>query len=78
MSNYFFYRVEVDFPENPQHPIVYYRKERRCKSAKGADRQQNRMVNEACDDWRQYGFMRLSVSREPAEEVAQAPLHVRV
>ena len=65
-----FYRVEVDFPETPQHPIVYFRKERKCKTSKGMDRQQNRIVNEACDDWRDYNFRRLTVSRVPAEEVA--------
>ena len=38
--------------------------------AKGMDRQHNRMVNEACDAWRQYDFKRLTVSRVPASEVA--------
>ena len=64
------YRVEVDFAESPQHPIVYYRKCRKCTTAKGMDRQHNRMVNEACDAWRQYNFRRLTVSRVPASEVA--------
>ena len=65
-----FYRVEVEFAETPEHPIVYFRKEGKCKTAKGMDRQHNRMVNEACDAWRQYDFKRLTVSRVPAEEVA--------
>jgi len=51
-------------------PIVYFRKCKKCTTAKGMDRQHNRMVNEACDAWRQYDFKRLTVSRVPAEEVA--------
>ena len=64
-----FYRVEIEFDETPQHPIVYFRKEGRCKTAKGMDRQQNRVVNESCDQWRQYNFRRLTVSRVPADQV---------
>ena len=64
-----FYRVQIDFRETPQ-PIVYFRKERKCKTAKGMDRQHDRIVNEACDDWRQFGFHRLTVSRVPASEVS--------
>ena len=67
--NHSFYRIEIDFPESPQHPIVYFRKERKCKTAKGMDRQHNRMVNESCDQWRAYNFRRLTVSRVPASEV---------
>jgi len=40
---YSHYRIEIDMPETPQHPIVYFRKERRCKTAKGMERQHNRM-----------------------------------
>ena len=67
-----FYRVEVEFAETPEHPIVYFRKEGKCKTAKGMDRQHNRMVNEACDAWRQYNFKRLTVTRVPASEVVPA------
>lgn len=63
------YRVEVDFAESPQHPIVYYRKCKRCTTAKGMDRQHNRMVNEACDAWRDMNFRRLTVSRVPSNTV---------
>jgi len=66
---YSHYKIEIDMPET-EIPIVYFRKERRCKTAKGMERQHNRMVNEACDDWRQYNFKRLTVTRVPAEEVA--------
>ena len=69
---FFTTKYEIDFPESPQHPIVYFRKERKCKTAKGMDRQHNRMVNEACDSWRDYGFRRLTVSRVPASEVVSA------
>ena len=69
---YSHYRIEIDMPETPQHPIVYFRKERKCKTAKGMDRQHNRMVNEACDAWRQYNFRRLTVTRVPASEVVSA------
>ena len=65
-----FYRIEIDLHESPCHPIIFFRKERKCKTAKGMDRQHNRMVNEACDAWRDYNFRRLTVSRVPAEEVA--------
>ena len=64
-----FYRVEIDFAESPQFPIIFFRKERKCKTAKGMDRQHNRIVNESCDQWRGYNFSRLTVSRVPAEEV---------
>ena len=66
---YSHYKIEIDMPET-EIPIVYFRKERKCKTAKGMDRQHNRMVNEACDAWRQYDFKRLTVSRVPDEEVA--------
>ncbi|CAR63385.1 hypothetical protein SRSM4_188 [Synechococcus phage S-RSM4] len=66
---YSHYKIEIDMPET-EIPIIYFRKERKCKTAKGMDRQHNRMVNEACDAWRQYEFKRLTVSRVPAEEVA--------
>lgn len=77
MTQFSFYRVELDFPETPEHPVIYYRKCRRCKTAKGMDRQHNRMVNEAVDDWRSYGFKLLTVTRVPAEEVSQAPLRCK-
>ena len=48
------YKVEIDTFESPQHPIIYFRKAKRCKTAKGADRQHNRMVNEAVEAWRPF------------------------
>jgi hypothetical protein len=67
-----YYKIEIDFDETPQHPIVYFRKCGKCTTAKGMDRQHNRMVNEACDAWRQYNFRRLTVSRVPASEYVAA------
>jgi hypothetical protein len=69
---YSHYRIEIDMPETPQHPIVYFRKERKCKTAKGMERQHNRVVNETVDQWRQYSqqISRYTISRVPASEVA--------
>ena len=68
-----FYKVEIDTKDSVQ-PIIYFRKCKRCSTAKGADRQHNRIVNETVNDWRQFSsqIMRYTVSRVPAEEVAQA------
>ena len=66
-----FYNVEIDTVDAPQHPIVYFRKARRCKTAKGADRQHNRIVNETVNDWRQFSqqIRRYTISRVPADVV---------
>ena len=48
-----FYKVEIDTKDAVQ-PIIYFRKAKRCKTAKGADRQHNRIVNETVNDWRQF------------------------
>ena len=66
-----FYKVEIDTVDAPQHPIVYFRKAKRCKTAKGADRQHNRIVNETVNDWRQFSsqIRRYTVSRVPADVV---------
>ena len=66
-----FYKVEIDTVDAPQHPIVYFRKARRCKTAKGADRQHDRIVNETVNDWRQFSqqIRRYTISRVPADVV---------
>ena len=71
MTNQVFYKVEIDTHEAPLHPIVYFRKAKRCKTAKGADRQHNRIVNETVDAWRQFdGQIRLyTISRVPDDVV---------
>ena len=68
-----FYRVEIETIDSPQHPIVFFRKERKCKTAKGADRQHERIVNETVDQWRQFSqqIRRYTISRVPAEEVTE-------
>ena len=71
MTNTVFYKVEIDTVDAPQHPIIHFRKCKRCKTAKGADRQHNRIVNETVDDWRQYSqqIRRYTISRVPADVV---------
>ena len=66
-----FYKVEINTVDTLQQPIIYFRKCKRCTTAKGMDRQHNRMLNEACDAWRDYGFRRLTVSRVPADVVVR-------
>jgi hypothetical protein len=63
------YKIQVDFVESPGHPIVYFRKEGKCKTFNGGMRQMDRVTNESCDAWRDYNFRRLTVSVVPAEEV---------
>ena len=67
-----FYKVEIDTKDSVQ-PIIYFRKAKRCKTAKGADRQHNRIVNETVNDWRQFSsqIMRYTVSRVPVDVVVR-------
>jgi hypothetical protein len=48
------YRISIDTKDAPQHPIVYTRKVRACKTVKGAERQMERITNEVLADWKQY------------------------
>jgi hypothetical protein len=66
-----FYKIEIDTHEAPQHPIVYFRKCRKCSTAKGMDRQHNRIVNETVAAWRQFSYQirRYTISRVPADVV---------
>ena len=70
-----FYKVEIDTKDAVQ-PIIYFRKCRRCTTAKGMDRQHNRIVNETVDAWRQYEqqFRRITVSRVPADVVVKGDI----
>ena len=65
-----FYKVEIDTKDAVQ-PIIYFRKAKRCKTAKGADRQHNRMVNETVEAWRPFSqqIRRYTISRVPADVV---------
>ena len=67
-----FYKVEIDTKDAVQ-PIVYFRKAKRCKTANGADRQHNRIVNETVDAWRQFSsqICRYTISRVPADVVVR-------
>ena len=64
-----FYKVEIDTIDAPQQPIIYFRKCGKCTTAKGMERQFERMVQEACDAWRAYEIKSFTVSRVPADEV---------
>ena len=67
-ATHVFYKVEIDTKDAPQQPIVTrLRKAKRCKTAKGADRQHNRMVNETVDAWRPFSqqIRRYTISRVP-------------
>ena len=70
-----FYKVEIDTKDAVQ-PIIYFRKCRRCTTAKGADRQHNRIVNETVDAWRQYSqqIKRYTISRVPADVVVKGDI----
>ena len=71
-NTHVFYKVEIDTKDAVQ-PIIYFRKAKRCKTAKGADRQHNRIVNETVDAWRQYSWQirRYTVSRVPSDAVVK-------
>ena len=68
-----FYKVEIDTIDAPLQPIIYFRKAKRCTTAKGADRQHNRIVNETVDAWRQFEgqIRRYTISRVPADVVVR-------
>ena len=67
-----FYKVEIDTKDAVQ-PIIYFRKAKRCKTAKGAARQHDRIVNEVVNDWRQFSqqIQRYTISRVPADVVVK-------
>jgi len=70
-----FYKVEIDTKDAVQ-PIIYFRRAKRCKTAKGADRQHNRIVDETVNDWRQFDgqITRYTVSRVPADVVVHGDI----
>ena len=69
-----YYKIEIDTVDAPQQPIVYFRKEGKCKTAKGMERQHNRIVNETVEEWRQFSeqIRRYTISRVPASEYVAA------
>ena len=70
-----YYKVEIDTKDAVQ-PIIYFRKCRRCTTAKGADRQHNRIVNETVDAWRQFSqqITRYTVSHVPDDVVVKGEI----
>ena len=70
-----FYKVEIDTKDAVQ-PIIYFRKAKRCKTAKGADRQHDRIVMETVNDWRQFSqqIRRYTISRVPADVVVKGEI----
>jgi hypothetical protein len=66
-----FYKIEIDTVDAPQQPIIYFRKEGKCTTAKGMDRQHNRIVNETVEAWYDYSqqIRRYTVSRVPDDVV---------
>ena len=65
-----YYKIEIDTKDAVQ-PIIYFRKCGKCTTAKGMDRQHNRIVNETVDAWRQFEgqIRRYTISRVPADVV---------
>ena len=71
-----FYKIEIDTADSPQQPIIYFRKEGKCTTAKGMDRQHNRMVNETVEQWRPFSqqIRRYTVSRVPEDVVVKGDI----
>ena len=67
-----FYKIEIDTKDSVQ-PIIYFRKCGKCTTAKGMDRQHNRIVSETIDAWRPFSqqIARYTVSRVPADVVVK-------
>ena len=66
-----FYKIEIDTIDAPQQPIIYFRKEGKCTTAKGMDRQHDRIVGETVEAWRQFEgqIARYTISRVPDDVV---------
>ncbi len=71
VANHSFYKIEIDTHEAPLQPIIYFRKTGKCTTAKGMDRQHNRIVNETVEAWRPFSqqIRRYTISRVPADVV---------
>jgi DNA-directed RNA polymerase subunit L len=65
-----FYKIEIDTKDSVQ-PIIYFRKEGKCTTAKGMDRQHDRIVGETVEAWRQFEgqIARYTISRVPDDVV---------
>ncbi len=71
-----FYKIAIDTHEAPQQPIIYFRKEGKCTTAKGMDRQHDRIVMETVEAWRPFSqqIRRYTISRVPADVVVQGDI----
>ena len=65
-----FYKIEIDTKDSVQ-PIIYFRKEGKCTTAKGMDRQHDRIVGETVEAWRPFSqqIARYTISRVPDDVV---------
>ena len=65
-----FYKVEIDTKDAVQ-PIIYFRKCGKCTTAKGMERQHERIVSETIEAWRPFSeqIRRYTISRVPADVV---------
>ena len=70
-----FYKIEIDTKDS-EIPIIYFRKCGKCTTAKGMDRQHNRIVNETIDAWRQFSpqITRYTISRVPVDVVVKGEI----
>ena len=70
-----FYKVEIDTKDSVK-PIVYFRKCGKCTTAKGMERQHNRIVSETIDAWRQFEgqIARYTISRVPDDVVVKGDI----
>ena len=65
-----FYKIEIDTKDAVQ-PIIYFRKCGKCTTAKGMERQHERIVSETIEAWRPFSeqIARYTISRVPADVV---------
>ena len=70
-----YYKIEIDTKDSVL-PIIYFRKCGKCSTAKGMERQHNRIVNETVDAWRQFDgqITRYTISRVPADVVVKGEI----
>ena len=70
-----YYKIEIDTKDSVK-PIVYFRKCGKCTTAKGMDRQHNRIVSETIDAWRQFSeqIKLYTISRVPADVVVKGDI----
>ena len=70
-----FYKVEIDTKDSVK-PIVYFRKCGKCTTAKGMERQHNRIVSETIDAWRQFEgqIARYTISCVPDDVVVKGDI----